>query len=282
MAEASGIVTTRRQPPRRYDLVTETTGIEVTEEGASMIATRYELAASYGRGRRVLELGCGAGLGFDLLGRDAALVVGADYSAELLGSAQQQYGSKFPLIRLSAENLPFDAGAFDVVVCFEMSYYIRDARQAFAEVHRVLAPGGVVLFANANPERPDFIRSPYSTHYHTGDEFRAELSRVGFSVNVHGAFPVSAASDKRSLMTAVLPVARRILEALRLVPRTIEGRARLKRLIFGSLRRLPATLPPNFAPVATRAPVPPGAIRDYKVLFVTGTKTSLPPKKLAP
>lgn len=259
----------------RYDLVTETTGIEVTKEGASMIATRYEVAAQDAVGKRVLEIGCGAGLGFGLIGRSASLLVGGDYSAELLASAREHYGDRYPFIRLSAEALPFRAKAFDLVLCYEMSYYLPNADAAFAEIARVLAPGGVVRFVNANPERPDFITSPYSTHYHTADEFRGALGRAGLNVSVEGAYALeqSGSGGGGGIVSRMMIVARKVLEALHLVPRTIEGRARLKRLVFRGLRALPAELPPGFAPLGPRTPVDPGPVRFYKVIYVTGIKS---------
>jgi SAM-dependent methyltransferase len=256
----------------RYDLVTETTGIRITPEAASMFSTRYEMAADLAPGRRVLEIGCGAGLGFGLIGARASSLVGGDYSAELLGAARSHYGMRHPLVRLSAEHLPFPDRAFDLIACFEMTYYLQDARAAFTEMARVLAPAGSIVFANANPERPDFIRSPYSTHYHTGDEFRVELARLGLTVKVEGAFPLEPAGSSSAMKSRVLQIARRTLEALRLVPRTIEGRARLKRLIYRNLRELPPQLPARFAPVARREALPPGAVRGFKVIYVSATK----------
>src|SRR5207244_13479287 len=108
----------------RFEDVTETTGTPVTAEGASMIATRYHVAADLARGKRVLELACGSGQGLGLVGRAAARLVGGGLSAPLLRQARVHYGGRVPLVRLSAESLPFAAGAFDVALCFEASYYI--------------------------------------------------------------------------------------------------------------------------------------------------------------
>lgn len=167
----------------RFEDVTETTGIPLSAEGADMLYTRYGLARDLAGGRRVLELGCGAGQGLGLIASRARSVMGGDYSDALLRRARRHYGSRIPLVRLSAEALPFRDGAFEVVIFFEATYYVPNMGRAFWEIARVLAPGGTVLFANANPERPGFIRSPYSTHYHTADEFRAALGQLGFDVS---------------------------------------------------------------------------------------------------
>lgn len=258
----------------RYEEITETTGGTLTGEAADMMYTRYALAAAAAAGRRVLELGCGAGLGLGLVSRESRFAVGGDYSSTLLRSGRAHYGSRVPFVRLSAEALPFPAGTFDLVLFFEASYYIPDMELAFDEITRVLAPPGVVLFVNANPERPDFVPSPFSVHYHSADDFRTALEGLGFRVTVEGAFQVDPPSTGLAarLKEAAVGLVRRGLKALHLVPRTLRGRARLKRLAYGKLREVPPELSEGFAEEATRAPVPPGPVRGYKVLYVTASR----------
>lgn len=262
-------------PAPRFEDVTETGGIPVTGEAADMIYTRYHVAACAAAGRRVLELGCAAGHGLGLLARRAASVIGADYSPALLAQARPRFAGRVPLVRLTAESLPFPDASFDLVLCFEASYYVPDMDRAFREIARVLASGGEVLFVNANPERPDFIASPFSVHYHTADEFRAALDASGLQARVEGAFPVEAAAagGRTRLLGIAVSAVRRILGALGLVPRTLRGRARFKRLVFGRLRELPAELPEGFAQVAPRQVVGPGPVRGFKVLYVSGARS---------
>lgn len=239
-----------------------------------MMYTRYSLAARAAHGKRVLELGCGAGQGLAMLGAAAAVVVGGDYSQALLNSARSHYRSRFPLVRLSADHLPFTAAAFDLVLCFEASYYVPDMTLGFTEMVRVLRPGGAVLFVNANPERPDFISSPHSVHYHTADEFRAALAALGLEVEVEAGFPleVRGAGAGAAFGGRILSFARRLLEGLHLVPTTLRGRARLKRLIYGKLDVVPAELGQGFAQEAPRQPVATGPVREFKILYVTARK----------
>jgi SAM-dependent methyltransferase len=221
-------------------------------------------------GRRVLEIGCGAGQGLALLAQAGQSVVGGDYSMALLRGGRRHYGNRVPFVRLTASELPFRAGAFDLILCFEATYYVPDIQRAFGEIARVLAPGGRALFVNANPERPDFIRSPHSTHYHTADEFRRELGRRGLEVTVEGAFPlqVQAAKAARGVTARALVLARVVLKAVGLTPHTLRGRARLKRLVYGRLIEVPPELAPGFAAVAPRHAVAPGPVLGYKVLYV--------------
>ena len=46
-----------------------------------------------------------------------------------------------------AEALPFEDGAFDLVIGHAILHHIPDLAAAFAEFHRVLAPGGIMIFA---------------------------------------------------------------------------------------------------------------------------------------
>jgi len=266
-------VTARASDGPTFEDVTETTGTPVSAEGAAMIYSRYSYAADLARGRRVLELGCGSGQGFGLVGQAAVQLVGGDLSLPLLRTAQVQYGRRFPLVRLSAERLPFGDRAFDVVLFFEASYYVPGVQNVLREIERVLVPGGLAALVNANPERPDFIASPHSIHYHTADELRAALGALAFRVTVEGAFPVEGTGmGPARWIGATVSVARRILQRLGLVPRTLRGRARLKRLVYGKLRRVPAELPRDFTAVAPRVAISLGAVRDFKVIYVTARK----------
>jgi SAM-dependent methyltransferase len=269
--------------PPRYEDITESTGVPLTPEGAEMLYTRYALAADAAAGRRVLELGCGAAIGFGFMGERARRLVGADFSPALLADARRHYDGRFPFVRLSAEQLPFRPQAFDLIVCFEASYYVPDMDRAFGEIARVLAPGGEVLFANANPERPDFIRSPYSTHYHSADEFRTALAREGFRVHTLAGFPMAPPHGGIATRAAAraLRLLRRLLEGLGLVPRTLKGRARLKRLLYRRLPVTPAELPENFAQRREPVAVVSGPVRGYKVIYVRGDKPAGAPSPRA-
>ncbi|MDB4915694.1 MAG: putative methyltransferase [Gemmatimonadetes bacterium] len=254
----------------RYEDVTWTTGLPVSAENASQIYSRYRVAAERAVGKRVLELGCGAGQGFGLMSAQATSLIGADYSTALLHSARRHYGNRVPLIRLSAECLPFADSSFDLVVFFEATYYIPDMELAFDEISRVLTPTGAVFFANHNPEQPGFVRSPHSHHYHSATEFRSALEDRGFTVEVEGTLPIaSAAAGGRALaVSRLLAAARSVLERLHLVPKTLRGRAMLKRLVHGRLRVVPAELPDGFAPVLATVPLPTGMVRGFRAFYV--------------
>lgn len=98
-------------------------------------------------GLRALDLGCGTGGTAVRLERrpEITSVVGLDPSPEALGHARRRHG--FPLARGSALALPFAAGRFDVVTCFDVFQHLDPGgdRRAAREIRRVLAPGGVAV-----------------------------------------------------------------------------------------------------------------------------------------
>lgn len=256
-----------------FEDLTETTGIPLSAEGASMMFTRYAYAASLAQDKAVLELGCGSGQGFGLL-REAGQILGGDASLVLLRQCQSHYRSRVPLVQLSADALPLQANSFDLVLLFEASYYVPNMARAFGEIDRVLRPGGQAVFVNANPERPDFIHSPHSVYYHTADEFRTALEHRGYQMKIEGAFPlVDANASAASLILGKLFTwTRRILETFRLIPKTLRGRARLKRLLSKKSVLVPSELTKDFAPPVGRTELRPGPVLGYKVIYTTATK----------
>lgn len=234
-----------------------------------MLYSRYAYAAGLASGARVLELGCGAGLGLGMLGERASRVVGGDVDLELLDRGRRHYGSRVPFVQLTAESLPFAEGSFDLVLFFEGSYYVPDMEKCFDEIVRVLAPRGTCILVSANPERRDFIPSPRSQHYHTASELASALASRGLAVEVEGAFPTGGTTAKDRALSAV----RRLLQRWGLVPGTLRGRALLKRLVSGPLVLLPPEIGEEFGSMAERWPIPPSDPAAFKVLYATGRRT---------
>jgi SAM-dependent methyltransferase len=105
-------------------------------------------------GLRTLELGCGAGqFGINLAERGAN-VIGLDFSANQLAAAVAnvaETGARFPLVRASAEELPFADSSFDLVVCDHGATTFTDPNETVPQCARVLRPGGLLVFNIATP-----------------------------------------------------------------------------------------------------------------------------------
>jgi len=97
----------------------------------------------------VLEVGVGTGLNLGLY-RDIEHLVAIDPDPHMLRRAEPRAaGLSFPveLRQVGAEILPFAAKRFDTVVVTFTLCTIPHPEQALAEMHRVLKPGGRLLFA---------------------------------------------------------------------------------------------------------------------------------------
>jgi malonyl-CoA O-methyltransferase len=57
--------------------------------------------------------------------------------------------------------LPFAAGAVDMVWSNLALQWMNDTQQAFAEIHRVLAPGGLLMFSTFGPDTLKELRSAW-------------------------------------------------------------------------------------------------------------------------
>jgi 2-polyprenyl-3-methyl-5-hydroxy-6-metoxy-1,4-benzoquinol methylase len=97
------------------------------------------------RGLTVLDVGCGDGSLAIELHKRGAIVTGIDRSSAMINSAKvaaRQQHAPIPFIMAPAEAIPFPATRFDVVVAVTILCFVEDAAPVFAEIARVLRPGG--------------------------------------------------------------------------------------------------------------------------------------------
>ena len=117
--------------------------------GQPGIEDRRRAIVPLARGR-VFELGCGGGLNQALYDHDRVTAFsGIDPHGKLLARARQRAEARgWPVdIRQGAgEDIPFPDGSFDTVVCTYTLCSVDDPARVMAEMHRVLAPGGQLLF----------------------------------------------------------------------------------------------------------------------------------------
>jgi ubiquinone/menaquinone biosynthesis C-methylase UbiE len=109
-------------------------------------------------GRRVLDAGCGPGLYLSALQEAGAEVVGLDASQAMVDLARQRVGGqvRIDLADLGAV-LPYPDRSFDLAVCALAIHYVTERATAFAELHRVLLPGGALVVSTQHPTS-DWLR----------------------------------------------------------------------------------------------------------------------------
>ena len=215
---------------RSYLTVTEQPGQPASRIQLEMLEARYAWAATQAGDKDVLEAGCGAGLGLPLLGRVARSVQAGDVDAENLRAARAACAghANVALRAFHAENLPFPDEGFDLVLLFEAIYYVPDVRRFLEETRRVLRPGGKLLIVTVNPEWEGFHPSPLRTRYWSAADLLAVLREGGFTTRVQGAFP-----ETGGWTASAISLVRRVAVALNLIPRTMRGKALLKRIFYG-------------------------------------------------
>ncbi|MDQ6914829.1 MAG: class I SAM-dependent methyltransferase, partial [Actinomycetota bacterium] len=134
---------------------------------------RYLFAAPLARGRAVLDAACGEGYGTDLLARAGAVsAVGIDVDPAAVEHARARYGHGFR--QADVVELPFEDGAFQLVVSFETIEHVADPARAVAELRRVLATDGVLIVST--PNRDEYrVGTEFHVREFTPDEFLALL-----------------------------------------------------------------------------------------------------------
>jgi SAM-dependent methyltransferase len=114
-------------------------------------------AARVTRGTRLLDAGCGAGLGALLASLRGATVTAFDASAGLLAVARARL-PEADVREGDLEALPFADATFDAVVAVNSIFYAADMAAALRGLVRVVRPGGrVVVTAWGPPERCEFL-----------------------------------------------------------------------------------------------------------------------------
>lgn len=145
---------------------------------------------------RVLEVGCGAGYGTELILRRfaAARVDALDLDPAMVARAKRRLAGHGDRVRLATGDmtdlraaLGAENGSYDAVFDFAIVHHVPDWRAALAEIVRVLAPGGRFYFdevtaaALATRGYRWLFDHPTEDRF-TAQDFVAELERQGLQV----------------------------------------------------------------------------------------------------
>lgn len=131
------------------------------------------------RGKKILELGCGAGEGSVYFAKRGAEVTATDLSAGMLQLAEKvarRHGVSLATRQCAAAPLPFPDATFDIVYAANLLHHV-DIEPTLAEVARVLRPGGV--FASWDPLAHNPLIKVYrhlATEVRTHDEHPLRMS----------------------------------------------------------------------------------------------------------
>ncbi|MGP3913015.1 class I SAM-dependent methyltransferase [Nonomuraea sp. 10N515B] len=110
--------------------------------------------------RHLLDLGCGTGrLLHKAAGRfPAAHLIGMDAAHAMLTVARRTTPAEAEgspaMVRARAEQLPFPDASLDLITATLTRRHWHDVRAGLAEIARVLAAGGVFIYADVHPPAP--------------------------------------------------------------------------------------------------------------------------------
>jgi 2-polyprenyl-6-hydroxyphenyl methylase/3-demethylubiquinone-9 3-methyltransferase len=148
----------------------------------------------------VLDVGCGGGILSEEFAKVGCRVTGLDPSVPSLETARKHAameGLTIDYRQGSGEDMPFEEGSFDIVVCCDVLEHVNDLEKTLREVARVIKPGGMFCYDTINRTEEsrkanifaaqDFVLTsffPKDTHvwekFITPSEVLSLFEKVGF------------------------------------------------------------------------------------------------------
>jgi SAM-dependent methyltransferase len=146
--------------------------------------------------KRALDLGSGGGHVAYRLALHAMSVVALDVSPEMVAavaSAARDRGlANIETCVAPAEDMPFEAEAFDFLACRFSAHHWRDFEAALREARRILKTGATAIFIDVvSPGRAaldthlqavELLRDSSYVRDYTSPQWQAALARAGFGV----------------------------------------------------------------------------------------------------
>lgn len=146
-----------------------------------------EMLAARARGRRLLEVGCGAGFFLSAAARSGWSVEGIELSEEAARFATERL--HLAIRRERAEDAAIPPGSFDAAAMFDVIEHLFEPRAVLEAIARALAPGGILVISTPNFNAASrfllgvnwAVLSPLEhVYYFTEQSLRALLEATGF------------------------------------------------------------------------------------------------------
>ena len=130
---------------------------------------------------KILSVGCGPAIIESGLAEHGFSVVGLDVSQEAIACAPDTLRT----LAADAENMPFEAAQFHVVLFIVSLQFIKNYRQALRETARVLLPGGRVIAMLLNPISDFFKAKQAEADSYVGKIKHIDLMALEGSIAEH-------------------------------------------------------------------------------------------------
>lgn len=144
------------------------------------------------KGKRVLDAGCGTGSLTEWLLDKGAEVIGVDASPHMLQHAEERVGGKARLVQHNLDDpLSFlENNTIDLIALSLVMHYIKNLEPLFHEFHRILKPGGELIFS---------LEHPISTFHDRPSDNYYEPSVTTYDWRGFTEEPVAVPSYRRAL-----------------------------------------------------------------------------------
>ncbi len=136
-------------------------------------------------GKRVLEIGVGAGTDHLQLAGRGANMFGVDITPRCIEETRALfdiYGMKTRLLIGDAESLPFEDESFDFVYSLGVLHHVPNTAKAISEVHRVLKKGGRCYIAVYNKRSIFFLWNVFALNYLIAGNYRVRTLKQHLSL----------------------------------------------------------------------------------------------------
>lgn len=133
----------------------------------------------------MLDVGCGQGFESARFLADDRVVVGADYSADAVGTARRRWGpAGLHVAQMDVLALAFTTGTFRWACSSHLIEHFDDPESHVRELARVLAEDGTVFFLT--PNAPADFENPFHIHLFEPSELGDLLERYFHDVTIQG------------------------------------------------------------------------------------------------
>ncbi len=146
----------------------------------------------------ILDIGCGGGMLIGKIGKlfPEAKIQGMDISEESVKATRKNNAdlvasSRLKVIVGSADALPFEKEAFNLITAVETYFFWPNLEKCFADAYETLAGGGTFLVVSEAYPHPDFDKrnkkyaDKYGIRIRENDDMVRMLKNCGFSVEMH-------------------------------------------------------------------------------------------------